>query len=212
MRTWIRWLLLATAYVVSFSWYTSFGGPLSQDEIEHYVAQLEAQGRPASAVATWRRFMQSDSGDDFAMANFIEWRDQPLPVSAIPPDESTAAVFERYSGPFARAALPRASHPVAIGSAAAAAMDFWGASDVARTWSQAALVRDRSRRDLIEIVLDPARAGSHDYKVAAIQKTIAFPIDPWFQLGDPRVVLALLLVAVGLILDRVVDGGAANPS
>ena len=65
---------------------------------------------------------------------------------------------------------------------------------------------------LIEIVLDPARAGSHDYKVAAIQKTIAFPIDPWFQLGDPRVVLALLLVAVGLILDRVVDGGAADPS
>ena len=27
-----------------------------------------------------------------------------------------------------------------------------------------------------------------------MQKTIAFPIDPWFQLGDPRVLLALLLV------------------
>ena len=38
----------------------------------------------------------------------------------------------------------------------------------------------------------------HDFKIAAIAKTIAYPLDPWFQLGDPRLVLALLLIIVGL--------------
>ena len=28
-------------------------------------------------------------------------------------------------------------------------------------------------------------------------KTIAFPLDPWFQLGDPRLVMALVLGLVG---------------
>ena len=29
-------------------------------------------------------------------------------------------------------------------------------------------------------------------------KTIAFPIDPWFQLGDPRLLLGLALGVLGL--------------
>ena len=33
-----------------------------------------------------------------------------------------------------------------------------------------------------------------------MRKTIAFQIDPWIQLGDPRVVLALLLGLIGCAL------------
>jgi hypothetical protein len=53
---------------------------------------------------------------------------------------------------------------------------------------------------MLEISSNPAFAGSHEFKVAAMRKTIAFPIDPWFQLGDPRVVLALLLGLIGCAL------------
>jgi len=38
----------------------------------------------------------------------------------------------------------------------------------------------------------------HDYKIAAMEKTIAFPVDPWFQLGDPRLLLALVFLVIGL--------------
>ena len=31
-----------------------------------------------------------------------------------------------------------------------------------------------------------------------MHKTIAFPLDPWFQLGDPRLVLALILTLIAL--------------
>jgi hypothetical protein len=43
-------------------------------------------------------------------------------------------------------------------------------------------------------------SGIHAFKVAAIEKTIAFPLDPWFQLGDPRLVLAMLLLIIALLL------------
>ena len=67
-------------------------------------------------------------------------------------------------------------------------------------WDRGALMRYRSRRDLFEISTNPAFQGSHEFKVAAMAKTIAYPLDPWFQLGDPRLVLALILglIATGL--------------
>jgi len=40
--------------------------------------------------------------------------------------------------------------------------------------------------------------GIHEFKIAAMSKTIAFPIDPWFHLGDPRFVLALSFGVIGL--------------
>ena len=49
----------------------------------------------------------------------------------------------------------------------------------------------------MDILSNPAFAGRHEFKVAAIEKTIAFPLDPWFQLGDPRLVLALLFLVIG---------------
>ncbi len=51
---------------------------------------------------------------------------------------------------------------------------------------------------MLEIATNPAFQGSHEFKVAALNKTFAFPIDPWFQLGDPRLLLALVLLVVGL--------------
>ena len=48
-----------------------------------------------------------------------------------------------------------------------------------------------SRRDLMEQAIFASTLDIHDYKIAAMEKTIAFPADPWFQLGDPRLLLAL---------------------
>ena len=34
------WLSLALLYAAFFGWYTSFGGPLSPEEIEHYIERM----------------------------------------------------------------------------------------------------------------------------------------------------------------------------
>ena len=84
-----------------------------------------------------------------------------------------------------------------FGTAAHTAMDLMNAPGM-ESWTRGALMRYRSRRDMLEISSNPAFSGSHDFKIAAMEKTIAFPLDPWFQLGDPRLVLALILAVIGL--------------
>jgi hypothetical protein len=73
-------------------------------------------------------------------------------------------------------------------------------ADGMEQWTAGAGMRYRSRRDVLEISMNPAFQGAHEFKVAAMAKTIAFPIDPWFHLGDPRILLALLLALIGCAL------------
>ena len=51
---------LAGIWTAFFSWYTSFGGPLSDEEVEHYLSLMESQGeeRSPEALAAIRRFLE----------------------------------------------------------------------------------------------------------------------------------------------------------
>ena len=40
----------------------------------------------------------------------------------------------------------------------------------------------------------------HKFKVAALEKTIAYPVKLGFYLGDPRIVLAFILLIIGLLV------------
>ena len=201
---WI-WLVLGLLYAAFFSWYTSFGGPLSDEEIAGYLSAAEARDgpMPAEAVARLRQFMEEDTGDDFVMVNVIDMYETPLQIPGVAPGETSDEVLAKYMEYMTPALFSRASHPVWTGSAANTAMDLMNAEGM-EEWTRAAGIRYRSRRDLFDIAMNPQFAGRHEFKVAAMRKTIAFPIDPWFQLGDPRLVLALVLGLVGCALSWLV--------
>jgi hypothetical protein len=133
------------------------------------------------------------------MINVIDLHEVPMQIEGVEPGESSQEVLGKYMAYMYPALFARASHPVLFGAAAAPAMDLMNAPGMER-WTTGAGMRYRSRRDLLEISSNPAFAGSHEFKVAAMRKTIAYPIDPWFQLGDPRLVLGLLLGLVGCAL------------
>jgi hypothetical protein len=194
---WI-WAILTGLYVIFFSWYTSFGGPLSDEEIAHYIALIENRlpAPPPERVAMLRKFLEEDTGDDFVMINVIDMYETPLQVEGVEPGETSDEVLAKYMEYMIPELLVRASHPVLYGQAANTAMDLMNADGMEK-WSTGAGMRYRSRRDMIEIASNPAFAGSHAFKIAAMRKTIAFPIDPWIQLGDPRVVLALFFGLIG---------------
>ena len=193
---WI-WLTAAVLYTAFFSWYTSFGGPLSEQEIDKYMAFFEQRGIEPEQKRKLEQFLRSDTGDDFAMINVIDMYATPLQVPGVEPGESSDDVLDKYMQYMYRALFARASHPVFVGDAAASALDLMNAPEM-HQWTRSALMRYRSRRDMMEITTNPAFSGSHDFKVAAMHKTIAFPLDPWFQLGDPRLVLALILSLIVL--------------
>ena len=146
-----------------------------------------------------RRFLEEDSGDDFVMVNVIDMYETPLQIEGVEPGETSGEVLGKYMEYMYPALFSRACHPVIYGQAANSAMDLMNADGMEK-WSTGAGMRYRSRRDMLEIASNPVFAGSHEFKVASMRKTIAFPIDPWFQLGDPRVVLALLLGMIGFAL------------
>lgn len=197
-----HWGVLALLWLMFIGWYTSFSGPLTPEEIDVYVARMQAAGQPAERVAELRAFLESDTGDDFVMVNAIALDPAPVDVPGMAPGSSAEAILGRYMDYMWPALLRRACHPVLMGRAAAASLDVFGIEGAER-WSQAGLMRYRSRRDMMDVATNPAFREAHAYKVASMEKTIAFPIDPWLQLGDPRLVLLLLLALAGLSIDRI---------
>ena len=195
--TW-TWLIIVVIYLAFFSWYTSFEGPMTEAEIGHYLELSKTQDPDSSAedLARIRAFMEEDTGDDFVMINVVHLYDTPLQIDGVAPVDTTDDVLAKYMEYMLPAMLSRASHPVFQGPAVSPAMDIMNAKGM-EIWSAGAGVRYRSRRDLLEIGTNTAFAGRHEFKVAAMVKTIAFPVDPFNYLGDLRLVLALLLGLIG---------------
>ena len=198
------WTLTAFSYAIFYTWYTGFGGPLSPEEIEMYLERIE-QGDDADPERQerLRTFLEEDTGSDFVMVNAILMRDEPLREEGVRADETSQEVLNRYMAYMWPALLKRACHPVLLGQAVAPAMDVWGIENAER-WTTAGLMRYRSRRDLMEIAATPEFNGPHVFKIAAMEKTIAFPVETQLNLGDPRLLLGLLLFSVAASLHLLV--------
>ncbi|HBM90094.1 MAG TPA: hypothetical protein DD437_16220 [Rhodobiaceae bacterium] len=199
----IVWAVPALLYAVFFFWYTSFGGPLTQEEVERYMSAFEERGGDAEVLTQVRAFLESDTGNDFIMINALHMKDTPDQVEGVEPGESSDDVMAKYMEYMWPALLRRASHPVMFGPAVSNALDVAGIED-ARIWNRGAAMRYRSRRDMMEITTNPAFSGRHDFKTASLEKTIAYPIEDALTLTDPRVLLFFVLLSVAGVLNATV--------
>lgn len=197
-RFWF-WVLPLAAYVVFWLWYTPLSGPMSRAEIDAALAQLEQRGAKPATLARFRAFFEADDGRSFIMVNIMEPAAQPRSLPATGPGADADALLGHYMEYMWPALFSRACHPVFVGKASGPTMDVAGIEG-AEIWGSAALMRYRSRRDLWEISSHPSFRERHDYKIAALEKTIAFPVAPQFLPGDPRLILILVILAVlGLV-------------
>lgn len=194
------WLVPVLLYAAFFSWYTDLGGPLSEAEVDDYIATMRANGGTPDTITFIEKFARGDSGRQFLMVNNIDMNDNPPTVEGAQPGESADQLMGRYMEHMFVALLTRASHPVVMGSAVYPTMDLVGIEG-AEHWDQGALFRYRSRRSFMDIVTNPAFRGQHHFKTAALEKTIAYPIETNFYLGDPRLLLGLLLLAITALID-----------
>jgi hypothetical protein len=188
-RSVLLWSILAALYLGFRLWYDGGGGPLTPEEVQHYVAILEERSTDPSRIENLRKFLADDTGRDFVMANFIDLQDKPGAQEEI----------DRYMAHMYPAMFARAGHPVLAGPVVGGALDIWGI-DGAEHWTMVGLVRYRSRRDMIEIATDPAFRDAYQFKNSAMEKTIAIPSEPFLQLGSPRWLAAGALVTLGALL------------
>lgn len=194
-------------YVVFWAWYTNLGGAIDDVERAALLARFEALGYPRDRLGRLDAFMRADDGRQFIMVNALDLADAPPVLPATGPDAPASALLGHYMAHMYPALLARACHPVFFGSSIFEAMDVAGI-DGAERWDQAALMRYRSRRDMLHIASDPAFAERHDYKLAALEKTVAWPVAPMLYSGDLRVWAALVLVLWALLVEVVLAHAA----
>jgi hypothetical protein len=176
------WLSSIVLYALFVSWYTDFGGPLTEAEVQAYISKTESL----------------DLGGD--PSNAVDLAKNPPLMEGAPPDADGQTLIDLYMEHMIPALLSRASHPVVVGKSVADSLDLLGIEG-AEAWSDGAIMRYRSRRTLVDIISNPEFYARHDFKLAGLEKTIAYPIEPRIYLGDLRLLLGLFMLAVTALLD-----------
>jgi len=201
------WLPIVILYGLFFYWYTDFGGPVTEQEISQLAESMRADGNDEAYIDYITTFFRQDTGRQFLMVNNIDTNDSPPSMPGMPADADAEALIAVYMEHMIPELFKRACHPVIVGASVYDAIDVMGIND-AESWSDAALFRYRSRRALLEIIGSPAFRGPHDYKLAALDKPVAYPIETSLYIGDLRILLGLFSLIIGLSLQLWLGGKA----
>jgi hypothetical protein len=193
---WVGALLL---YGVFSLWYNNWRAPLSPAEIDHYLEVMSSRSASSpERITTVRAFLEADDGGEFLMLNLMRLTPEPIAMPGAAAPQSAEEVMEGYTGYLLPALVARGGHPAFLGQAAAGYVEDWGV-EPNPGWSSGAVVRYRSRRDMMEVATDPAFEPAHAFKLAAMPNTLAFPLRPAFVVVGPRIWVALLLALLAAL-------------
>jgi hypothetical protein len=190
---------LALLYVAFLVWYGGHGQPLTAAETERYLAEIRARadavGHPHDdkLVEELRRLAASDDGNEYYMLNLIRFREQAQYPPGSPWSGTALDADARYSRAIAPYLFKHGGHPILIGSPEGRFIDDAGVVE----WHRIALVRYRSRRDMLEMIVDLADKDIGVHKWASIERTEVFPVRSAFDLFLPRGLVGAVLLALG---------------
>ena len=197
----IHWYFFILFYVFFFIWYTNLSGPLNDKEIKFFMKVISERAiNDEQRIERLRKFMEEDDGKDFFMVNFLDYNDTPETMPATGKGASSSNLMNYYMEYMYPEMFKRASHPVFFSNVFFPAMDIVSAEGM-EDWDNVALVRYRSRKDMLQIGLNPIFDERHPYKIEALDKTIAIPVETPI-LNDLRLILFILFLTLGLFIDR----------
>ena len=184
-------------YAAFYLWYGGSTAPLSETEVAGFVATAGA--RDPQLAAPIRAFAESDDGGEFVMVNLNQYRERAEYADGREATEAPRKIEQRYTSRMVWRLFARACHPIAM----VEPIFHLGSGDAERhAWDRATMVRYRSRRDFLELILSPAFEADVAHKWAALERTHSFPSTPRISAVTFRLVPFLLLVVAGLLLDR----------
>jgi len=195
----IIWISAFIVYAIFWLWYVGYRKPLSLTEIDNYLDKLKAiNPHGNNDLGDLRHFLENDTGKSFVMVNSVQLKPTPDLVEGVKEGDSSLKTLIAYHKPFMKMMFKRAGIGIFQGRMATKSIDVIGI-DNAEDWTISAINRFRSRRDFIEIMITPEFHEKHELKYAALSKSIATPVDPWFQLGGVPLTVGLI-VALGAAL------------
>ena len=194
MTAWWLWGSALLVYAAFRLWYDGLAGPLSAAEIDAAMAvitpRMAATGNDASVI---RAFLDADDGREFVMLNLVKAESgevvDPQSGETVP----GITLLQRYARRFMPLLLRNGGHPGMVGRKVGGYIDAWNV-EPDPGWTLFGLMRYRSRRDMLRLVLDPAFTAAHPEKLLGTAATFSFPTQRLVSIyASPRVTVALLL-------------------
>ena len=190
-------------YVVFLLWYGGRGKPLTVSETEALLAEMQKRAGKqvqaedkSSILDQFRELAKNDDGWEYYMVNLLKFRKEALyPEGSSFGDDSLAA-NDRYNRAIIPLLLKHGGHPVFDSLVQGRFIHPEAGED----WDHVAMVRYRSRRDMLKMAVEIAGLGVDVHKWASLEKTQVFPVKPLFNLNLIRVVVAVVLFTVAMLV------------
>jgi hypothetical protein len=200
LPTWIVITLpLAALYAAFLLWYGGDGEPMSTDEINAGIRELQdtdPSEHGKSAVDDVLQLLSNDDGKEFVMQNLVRYR----PKALYPPGSNYGDDPREADRRYGRAIVGDLLRNGNLILFVARRSGNFIVPEGADAWHYVAMVRYRSRRDFLKFALQANRADKFIHKWAAIEKTHVFPVKPILSLFAVRTLVALVLFAFGTLI------------
>ncbi len=204
----IFYAVLLLAYLLGLSWYGGSGDPVKDAELESYIKALvsnaDVRGRDTDkAVNYMRRLAEKDDGNEFIMVNLIRFRETSLYFKDSPWADETDPILAdaRYGDGVIPLLLKRGSLPIFVSSVSGGFINETTHSE----WDMVAMVRYRSVRDMLQMMVEMSSTDLADHKWAAIEQTHVFPVKPKISLVSLRLMIGILLLLFAVAVSYLVN-------
>lgn len=196
------WPAAVILYVCFRVYYDNWRGPLTADEINAFMATLQARGTgELNDPDIVRKFLEEDDGREFVMVNLVRVPD----VMVTDPDAGAQVPAEEMMRAYTKAFVPRllkhGGHPALATRKVGGYVDAWMV-EPDPGWTVVGFMRYRSRRDMMKMVVDPTFEDAHKYKLLGVAETFSFPSQPLLRAYvTPRVWVFLVLALAAALIE-----------
>ena len=197
----VIWAVAAGLYGWFRWFYDNRRPPLTKAEIDEMMPRLPEHARSnPDEIAALRTFLESDDGGEFVMLNLVKLAPEKVPHPKTGEPMSSGKLLESYTRVFFRALVRKGCHPAVAARVIGPYLDSWNVPPDPG-WTIIGYMRYRSRRDMLELVIDPRFADAHLFKIAATPVTMSFPTKPMILLyASPRVTVGLAIALAAALL------------
>ena len=198
------WGVALLVYVPFLAWYRNWRGRLTPEEVDRYIALArERNDEGVNDFGIVRKFLEEDDGREFVMVNLVKIASGEVPDPETGKPMSGAKLAQRYTTPFMRALFMRGGHPALAARKVGGYVDAWNTAPDPG-WTMVGVMRYRSRRDMMELVVDPRFAAIHAFKIAAMPETFSFPTRPVIRVYLSPFIWVPMLLALAAALAQLV--------
>ena len=199
--------ILTVIYVSWFIWYGGSGEPVTRAELDSYITSMKEKSssgpeRIKETTELMHRLAAFDTGNEYLMINLIKYRDKAVyPADSAWANETDArAADSRYTQGVIKELFVRGGLPVLKSNVIGTLLldEDW------RDWDEVSIVRYRSVKDMLDMIVGMADSGLAVHKFASIEQTHVFPAEPVISLFSIRLLFAMVLFLIAVVVRTIV--------